>query len=96
MAKKFWEREGFDIALFAAVFSGVYNVYYESGDYGRMYDVMVNRGDGILNDEGDKPIVKAFCEYRQDYVTSDREAAALAVTYGIFEKWGRCAQNLKK
>lgn len=85
MAKKFWEREGFDIALFAAVFNGVYQVYYDSGDNGREYEAMVTRGDGILNDEGDDPIVKAFCEYRQDYVTSDREAAALAVTYGIFE-----------
>ncbi|MBQ8713113.1 MAG: hypothetical protein IJ551_09900 [Prevotella sp.] len=86
MAKKFWEREGFDIALFAAVFSGVYNVYYDSCDYGREYDAMVIRGDQLLQDSEAKPLLTMFANYRMDIVTSDREAAALAVTYGIFER----------
>lgn len=87
MAKKFWEREDFDIAMFAAVFNGVYGVLYETCDYGPGYRSMLERGDRLLQDKGAAPVVKLFNEHRQDYVSSDREAAAFAVTYGIYERY---------
>lgn len=86
MAKKFWEREDFDIALFTSVFYGIYNVYYESGDDGPMYRTMVTMGDDLLKDSEAKPFITMFANYRQDMVTSDREAASLAAAYEIYRK----------
>ena len=89
MAEKFWEREGFDIALFAAVFSGVYKVYYDSGNYGEEYIGMVWKGDALWRDRENAPLAKMFATYISDVPTSDRELATFAVTYDIFEKWNK-------
>ena len=89
MAKKFWEREGFDIALFVAVFNGVYQVYYDSGDYGEEYMGMVWKGGALWRNPDNTELAKTYVDYLQDAPTSDRELAAFAVTYGIFEKWNK-------
>lgn len=90
--ERFFSRKDFDIALFASVFSGIYNVYYESGDDGPAYRDMVAMGDRLLQDKSVAPLNVAFAEYRQDIVTSDREAAAFAAAYAIYEKrYGQAA-----
>lgn len=87
MANKFWEREDFDIALFAAVMNGVYKVYYDSCDYGEEYTVMIWKGGALWRDKQNIELAKMYADYVQDAPTSDRELAAFAAAYDIFEKW---------
>lgn len=87
MEKKFWEREDFDIRMFCAVFQGVYTVLYDCCDYSPKYAELVERGDKILKDLDNAPLLKAYAAVKYDVPTSDRECAALAVTYHIFESF---------
>lgn len=89
MKKKFWEREDFDIALFASVFNGVYTLCYEcvNESDSKVFDAHRQDGDAMMYNAEVAPLVKAFCDYRQDGCTSDREVAAFAITYGMFWKW---------
>lgn len=89
MAKKFWEREDFDIALFASVFNGVYTLCYEcvNENDSKTFEAYRQDGDAMMYNAEVAPLVKAFCDYRQDGCTSDREVAALAMTYGWFYNW---------
>ena len=91
MAKKFWEREDFDIALFASVFNGVYQLCYECVNAGdsKTYDAHFQDGDAMMYNAEIAPLVKAFSDYRQDGLTSDRELASFAITYGMFWEWNK-------
>ena len=86
MAKKFFLREDFDIRMFCAVFAGVYKLLYDCCDNGPDYEGKVDEGDRLLKDPTNAPLLKAYASVQYDVPTSDREVAAMAVTYGIFEK----------
>ena len=93
MAKNFWEREDFDIIMFCAVYMGVYQVYYDSCDYGTEYQANVLFGAALVADPNNAPLLKAYVDTCGDMPISDREMASFAVTYGIYkgrnEKCGR-------
>lgn len=95
MAKKFWEREDFDIALFASVFNSVYALFYEcvNESDSKVFDAHRQDGDAMLYDDDIKPLVKAFNTYRDDQLTSDREMATFAVVYNMFWDWAKCKEG---
>jgi len=71
-------------------FSKAYCDYYENGDVGD-YDKMLAFGDSLIN-SGKKKIknlLSDFILYRQDFIASDREAAALGKAYKkVFDEDG--------
>ena len=60
---------------FAEQFAKEYDFLYENHDNVAGYDGAVDYFDDILNGS---ELVKNFVEYRQDFISSDREAAAFA------------------
>lgn len=86
MAKKFWERKGFDIKTFTQTFGGIYSLYY-ANSYRETDEVYMTRvGDRLLKDPENKPLLNMLAECRMDILTSDREVAAFAVTYGVYQQ----------
>ncbi len=83
--KKFWEREDFSIQRFANLYREVYNLYYYSGE-GTDEDERMDEGWALCQDAQNAPLLKAYTDYMDDIFTSDRELAAFAVTYGIYER----------
>ena len=74
----------FDIKLFAATMRGFYEVYYNSCNYGKEYARRIKEGEAILRDEANTKLLVDLAQVRHDIITSDRECAALAVTYEVF------------
>lgn len=83
---KFFEHDGFDIALFVSVLNGIYKVYYDSCDYGEEYKNMIWKGIALTRDNDNAPLLRSYTDYSNNVLTSDRELAAFAVTYGIYQK----------
>lgn len=67
-------------------FNKRFNFYYKEMYEGRIRETSewVNKGDRILQTE--KKFVNLFVNYRQDIISSDREAAALAMAYEEFKR----------
>lgn len=86
MAKKFWEREGFSIKTFAQIFTGVYDLYYDAPYEQTDEHAMMLEGDRLMQDKTNVPMLKMLAGYRQDVLTSDREVAAFAVTYNLYQQ----------
>ena len=84
MANKFWEREGFSIKTFAAIFTGVYDLYYDAPCEQTDEHAMMLEGDRLMQDKANVPLLKMLAGYRQDFLSSDREVAAFAVTYYLY------------
>ena len=63
------------LMIFAEKFAEICDKLYESG---RTDPEAVTRGDTYIKAHPD--FVGRFCRYRGDYITSDREAAAFALT----------------
>lgn len=86
MVKKFWERKEFSIERFAKIFREVYDVYYdapyEQTDEGERW----REGDRLMQDPDNAPLLRAYVDYCGDIFTSDRELAAFAITYGIYQQ----------
>ena len=91
MAQKFWERKDFDIALFTITFRYFYKAFYETCYNGKEFRERVAQGDKLLRDRSLTPLLVAFNDYRKDILTSDREVAAFAVTYGVYHQRFSCA-----
>ena len=85
MAKRFWEREEFRIELFVAIFRQVYDLYYDAPEGQTDEREMTVEGDRLMQDAENAPLLKAYAAHEQDVPTSDREVAAFAVTYGVFQ-----------
>lgn len=83
---KFFEHKDFDIALFVNVLHGIYKVYYDSCDYGEEYKNMIWKGIALTRDNDNAPLLCSYTDYSNDVLTSDRELAAFAVTYEIYQK----------
>ena len=65
----------------------IYNYMYDSRPEGQgWYSDLVALGDWLLKQEEAKPVIKQFVNARQDYFTSDREIAALALYLVIYEE----------
>ena len=86
MAKKFWEREGFSIKTFAQIFTGVYDLYYDAPCEQTDEHAMMLEGDRLMQDKANVPLLKMLAGYRHDVLTSDREVAAFAVTYNLYQQ----------
>ena len=84
MAKKFWEREDFDIAMFYAVFQGIYDLFYDNELEEPIY--LVNRYDAMSKAGDYDALMSKLAEFRRDFVTSDREAASFVVACDIYER----------
>lgn len=82
----FFNKPGFDIKLFVTVMGRIYNIYYNS-DSGKDYDNAISRGDEILADKKVTPLVFDYQQFTHDFIAGDREAAAFAQAYDIFEKY---------
>ena len=82
----FFNAKDFDIRLFAQVLSGIYNVYYDSCNYGEEYTTTVWKGCALSRAKENEPLVAGLAECRKDLLTSDREFASFAITYEIFKK----------
>lgn len=75
---------GFNWQMFNERFNHYYKEMYEGRlDMSREW---VEKGDRILQTK--KEFVSGFVKYRQDFISSDRETAALARTYDYFRKKG--------
>ena len=83
MGKKFWEREDFDIAMFYAVFRGIYDLFYN--DHIGEPISLVRRYDAMSKEGSHDELMKKLAEFRYDIVTSDREAASFVVACDIYE-----------
>ena len=81
--KKFWEREDFDIAMFYAVFQGIYDLFYN--DRIEVPIGLVLRYDAMSEEGSYDELMKKLTEFRYDIVTSDREAASFVVACDIYE-----------
>ena len=86
MAKKFWERKGFDIKTFTQTFGGIYSLYYNNPCEETDEAGMMRVGDRLLKEPENGPLLKMLAECRMDILTSDREVAAFAVTYGVYQQ----------
>lgn len=86
MAKNFWKREGFSIKTFAQIFAGVYDLYYNAPYEQTDEHAMMLEGDRLMQDKANVPLLKMLVRYRQDVLTSDREVAAFAVTYNLYQQ----------
>lgn len=84
MAQAFFERADFDIAMFCAIFQGVYDMLYNHVDDTPCK--LVKRGYALLCAERTRSLQIALFDYRNDFLSSDREVAAFAVAYGIYER----------
>ena len=84
MDRKFWEREDFDIAMFYAVFQGVYDLFYDNGLDEPIG--LVRRYDAMCEDGSYDVLIGRLSDFRHDIVTSDREAAAFVVACDIYER----------
>ena len=95
MAKKFWEREDFDIALFVSVFNSVYNLCYDcvNMDDSKTMDAHCKDGDAMMYNAEIAPLVKMLSDYREDGLTSDRELATFAIVYGMFYNWAKSKED---
>ena len=65
----------YNMDALANQFSKEYDFLYANRDNVAGYDGAVNYFDEVLNGT---ELVKNFVEYRQDFISSDREAAAFA------------------
>ena len=83
MANNFWEREDFDIAMFYAVFQGIYNLFYD----GRIEEPirLVRRYDEVSSSHKYDKLHEMLANFRHDIITSDREAAAFVVACDIYD-----------
>ena len=84
MAKKFWEREDFDIAMFYAIFQGIYDLFYNN--HVDEPDVLWKRYDAMSKSGKYNALMSKLADFRYDIVTSDREAAAFVVACDIYER----------
>lgn len=83
MAQAFFERADFDIAMFCAIFQGVYDMLDYVDDIPCKF---VKRGNALLRAESTGPLQLMFCYYRHYLICCDREVAAFAVAYDIYER----------
>ena len=86
MAKKFFERKEFSIERFAKIFREVYDVYYDAPYEQTTEGELWREGDRLMQQAENAPLLKAYVDYCGDIFTSDRELAAFAVTYGMYER----------
>lgn len=70
------EKISISIDRFLEQFNKEYAFLYDNLDRVAGYDEAVNAFDAFIKDERHAAFVGEFAKYRQDMVTSDREAAA--------------------
>ena len=85
MAKKFWERSEFRMEQFVKLFHLVYDLYYTAPYEQTDEHAMMLEGERLMQDADNVPLLKAYVDCTGDIFTSDRELAALAVTYGVYQ-----------
>ena len=69
-----------NIEKFNKKFMEEYDFLYDNHDNVAGYDEAVDAFDTMIKNENFKKFVWEFVQYRQDYITSDREAAAFMFT----------------
>ena len=69
-----------NIQEFHKKFVEEYNFLYASRDNVAGFDEAVDAFDTMIKNDSFKKFVWCFVQYRQDYITSDREAAAFMFT----------------
>jgi hypothetical protein len=75
------------LSRFTKVFRDFYKVLYNNDGNDISYDAALEKGDEYLNDENNKDFFVAFAKYRGDFISSDREIAALAYTMELFNRY---------
>ena len=85
MAKNFWERAEFRIEQFVQLFHMVYELYYNAPYEQTDERVMMHHGGRLMQAAENVSLLKAYMDATGDIFTSDRELAAFAVTYGVYE-----------
>lgn len=78
-----------DIQAFLKQFNKEYNFLYNSDSYVAGYDEAVTAFDEFLATPNGNRLVREFVKYRQDFISSDREAAAFMFALSTFED-GEC------
>lgn len=75
------------IQTMAKRWNQIYDYLYDSRPEGEhWYSNLVQLGDDLVKNETAKPVVKQFIDYFQEYFTSDREVAALALYFILYEE----------
>ena len=69
-----------NIKKFNEKFIEEYDFLYNNNDNVAGFDEAVNAFDTMIKNENFMQFVGGFVQYRQDYITSDREAAAFMFT----------------
>lgn len=62
-------------------FNLAYEYLYDNRDNVKEYGIGLTFGDYMLSNSARSPFLLAFIEYRQDYLTSDREVAQFGLMY---------------
>ena len=81
----FFQSDNFDCQKFTKLMSYIYGAFYDSwsGEEDE-FRSLVKQGDSIIRNEVFKPFLNEVANYREDFISSDREVAAFAAAFIIF------------
>ena len=81
----FFQSDNFNCQKFTKLMAYIYEAFYNSwSEEEDEFRSLVKQGDSIIRNEAFRPFLNEVANYRENFISSDREVASFAATFIIF------------